>query len=222
MYRRLSIISRQLEELGLTHEKNYPMMLRRLANSDNTAPLRTLLSILEPVKEYRRYQMRPQTMLSPLTGLVDAARPDSEAFRQFASKVDGFISDAPRFALHRESINDTLVQWRAAGVALGPIIDRAPALQEVRPLANNLSDISQAGLEAMTYLSAGDAATTEWRDAQLAKLDEAAKPKAALEFVVVGNVRKLVIAAAELPQLKSSTPAEWRQRVMRLANPTIK
>jgi hypothetical protein len=74
----------------------------------------------------------------------------------------------------------------------------------------------------MTYLSAGDAATTEWRDAQLAKLDEAAKPKAALEFVVVGNVRKLVIAAAELPQLKSSTPAEWRQRVNRLANPTTK
>src|SRR5258705_2818977 len=54
MYRRLSVMSRQLEELGLTHEKNYGMLLRRLANSDHTAPLRTLASILEPVKEYRR------------------------------------------------------------------------------------------------------------------------------------------------------------------------
>jgi hypothetical protein len=77
-------------------------------------------------------------------------------------------------------------------------------------------------LEAVTYLSTGDAATTEWRDAQLAKLDEAAKPKGALEFVVISSVRKLVIGAAELPQLKSATPADWQQRVMRLAGPTIK
>src|SRR6266436_3071309 len=94
MYRRLSVISYQLEELGLTHEKNYGMLLRRLAGSDDTGPLRTLASIIEPVKEYRRYQMRPQTMLSPLTGLVDAARPDSETARQFASHVDGFLADA--------------------------------------------------------------------------------------------------------------------------------
>ncbi len=222
MYRRLSVISLQLEELGLTHEKNFGMLLRRLAGNENTGTLRTLASVVEPVKEYRRYQMRPQTMLSPLTGLVDAVPPESEPARRFASIVDGFISDAPRFALYRQDINDTLVQWRTAGVALGPIIDRAPALQEARPLANNLSDMAQAGLEAMTYLVAGDAAPTEWRDSQLAKLDEAAKPKAALELVVVSSVRKLVIGAAELPQLKSSGPAEWRQRIMRLANPTIK
>jgi hexosaminidase len=222
MYRRLSVVSRQLEELGLTHEKNYGMLLRRLANSDQTAPLRTLASILEPVKEYRRYQMRPQTMLSPLTGLIDAVRPDSEAARQFASIVDSFISDAPRFALYRQNINDTLVQWRTDGVALGPIIDRSPALQEARPLATDLSDIAQVGLEAVTYLSAGEAATPQWRDAQLAKLDQATKPKAALEFVVISSVRKLVIGAAELAELKSTTPAEWQQRVMRLANPTIK
>jgi len=50
MYRRLSVVSRQLEELGLTHERNYGMLLRRLAASENTAPLRTLASIVEPVK----------------------------------------------------------------------------------------------------------------------------------------------------------------------------
>ena len=60
----------------------------------------------------------------------------------------------------------------------------------------------------MSYLSTGDAPTTEWRNAQLARLDEAAKPKAALEFVVITSVRKLVIAAAELRQLRSTTPAE--------------
>ena len=70
----------------------------------------------------------------------------------------------------------------------------------------------------MSYLSSGDAPTAEWRQSQLAKLDEAAKPKAALEFVVIISLRKMVIAAAELPQLRSMTPAEWNKRVTTLAN----
>src|SRR5207237_1942355 len=119
MYRRLSVVSRELEELGLTHEKNYGMLLRRLAASENTSPLRTLASIVEPVKEYRRYRMRPQTMLSPLTGMVDAARPDSEAARQFAANVDAFLSDAPRFALYQQEIDQALLEWQNAGRALG-------------------------------------------------------------------------------------------------------
>src|SRR6267154_230714 len=217
MYRRLSVISRQLEELGLTHEKNYGMLLRRLAASEDTGPLRTLASIIEPVKEYRRYRMRPQTMLSPLTGLVDAARPDSEMARQFASNVDVFLSDAPRFALYRSDLEHTMAEWQTASRALGPMIDRSPALQEARPLANNLSSIAEAGLEAMSYLSAGNAPTAEWRKVQLARLDEAAKPGAALEFVVITSVRKLVIAAAELPQLDGTTPAEWKKRVTTMA-----
>ena len=145
MYRRLSVISRQLEEVGLTHEKNYGMLLRRLAASDNTGPLRTLASIVEPVKEYRRYQMRPQTMLSPLTGLVDAARPDSETARQFAANVDAFLSDAPRFAVYRPNLEHTLAEWQTASRALGPMIDGSPALQEARPLAGNLAAIADAG-----------------------------------------------------------------------------
>jgi hypothetical protein len=51
----------------------------------------------------------------------------------------------------------------------------------------------------------------------LAKLDEAAKPKAALEFVVITSVRKLVFGAAELSQLRSTTPAEWKKRVTIMA-----
>jgi hexosaminidase len=222
MYRRLSVISCQLEELGLTHEKNYGMLLRRLAGREDTGPLSTLASIIEPVKEYRRYQMRPQTIMSPLTGLVDAARPDSETARQFTAHVDAFLSDAPRFDLYRANINEALVEWRTAGLALGPMIDHSPALQEARPLASNLSDIAEAGLEAMSHLAAGDAATTQWRDAQLVKLDEAAKPKAALEFVVISSVRELVIAAVELPELKSTTPAEWQKRIKTLAGPAKK
>jgi len=114
MYRRLSVVSGQLEELGLTHERNYQMLLRRLAGHSEIAPLSTLASLIEPVKEYRRYQMRPQTMLSPLTGLIDATPPESESARHFAMMVGAFIGDAPRFALYRSNINEALGEWRSA------------------------------------------------------------------------------------------------------------
>jgi hexosaminidase len=219
MYRRLAVVSVRLEELGLTHEKNQAMMLRRLAGGAYPAALETLASVVEPVKEYRRYQQRPQTMLSPLTGLIDAARPDSAASRGFARRVDLILSDAPRFALHFSTLRDTLTAWRDAGPVLEALIDRSPALAEARPLARDLSAAGTIGLEALSYIQQGVAPTAEWRDARLAALAEVAKPKAALEFPFVQSVRELVVAAYEQPQLKTSAPSEWRNRVRELATP---
>ena len=219
MYRRLSVVSARLEEFGLTHEKNQGMMLRRLAGGAESEALRTLASLVEPVKEYRRYRQRPQTMLSPLTGLVDAARPDSAAAREFARRVDGLLADAPRFGAHARTLRDTLAGWRDAGPALEALIDRAPALAEARPLARDLSAAGAVGLEALSYLSEGVAPSAEWRDSRLAALDEAAKPKAALEFPFIPALRELVVAASEQPQLRTTTPDEWRRRVRELASP---
>src|SRR5438105_4561581 len=222
MYRRLSVVSAQLEELGLTHEKNQAMMLRRLAGGSDSWALRTLASVVEPVKEYRRYQQRPQTMLSPLTGLVDAARPDSDAARRFAGEVDALLSDAPRFETYSREIENTLNEWHNAGPELEALIDGSPALAEARPLAGDLSQIGTIGLEALSYMTKGVAPNSEWRNARLAALDEAAKPKAAVEFVVIQSVRALVVAAAELPALKQTTPGEWKTRVKTLAAPPAK
>nr|MDQ3804929.1 family 20 glycosylhydrolase [Acidobacteriota bacterium] len=222
MYRRLAVVSVRLEELGLTHEKNQAMMLRRLAGGRETGPLQTLVSVVEPVKEYRRYQQRPQTMLSPLTGLIDAARPDSEAARRFASAVDALLADAPRFDAHAMQLRTTLTQWRNAGPELEAMIDRSPGLHEARPLAKDLAELGTTGLEALSYISRGVAPPAEWRDARLAALDAAAKPKAALEFPVVPSVRQLVVAAYELPRLGQMTPAAWREQVKTLAAPPAK
>ena len=194
MYRRLAVISLQLEELGLTHKKNQDMMLRRLLRSDDIGPLRTLVSILEPVKEYRRYDQRPQTMLSPLTGVVDATTPDSEAARKFARMVDAFLADAPRYQLYRAELSQMLADWQTSGATLEPLIDRSPSLKEVKPLAMNLSVLGETGLEAMSYLKLNLPSTSDWRTAAQLKMDEAAKPYGALEFVVIPSVRKLILA----------------------------
>jgi hypothetical protein len=76
-----------------------------------------------------------------------------------------------------------------------------------------------AGLEALSYLSKGSVPSAGWRDTQLALLDEAAKPKAALEFPFITSLRELIVAAYEQPQLKTMTAADWRKRVKQLAAP---
>jgi hexosaminidase len=217
MYRRLAVIRVQLEELGLTHEKNVEAMLRRLAGSDDIGPLRTLASVVEPVKNYDRHRHQQLTAHTPLTRLVDAARPDSEAARRFAALVEGLLSDAPRFHLNRERLREVLSEWRNTQPALQVIMDRSPVLREAEPLAKDLAEIGSAGLEALAYLSAGVAPSAAWRQARLALLDEAAKPKAALEFPFITAAKELILAAAELPQLDGAQPAEWRKRVRSLA-----
>jgi hexosaminidase len=198
MYRRLAVISLQLEELGLMHKRNQEMMLRRLVRNDDIGPLRTLVSVIEPVKEYRRYQFRPQTMLSPLTGVIDATPPDSETARKFMFMVKEFLNDGPRYQLYRSELSQMLGDWQTAGASLGPMIDRSPAIREIKPLAHSLSQLGETGMEAVTYLKLGMPPPREWREASLAKVDEAAKPAGALEFVVIGGVKQLVNTAADI------------------------
>jgi hypothetical protein len=135
-------------------------------------------------------------MLSPLTGVVDATLPDSEVARKFAWMVKEFLDDAPRYQLYRAELSQMLAEWQTASASLEPVIDRSPALKEVKPLAQNLSHLGETGLEAISYLKLGMPPPREWRDTSLAKVDEAAKPYGALEFVVIGSVKQLVNAAA--------------------------
>ena len=91
-----------------------------------------------------------------------------------------------------------LAAWQTAGASLGPVIDRSPALKEVKPLAHTLSQLGATGLEAISYLKLGMPPPRDWREQSLAKVEEAAKPYGALEFVVIAGVKQLVNAAAEV------------------------
>lgn len=222
MYRRLRIISVQLEELGLTHERNQRVLLRRLAGHQDIAPLETLASVVEPLKQYNRGKQRWTTMLAPLTAFVDAARPDSETARRFNAQVEALLGDAPRFQTKREALQKWLTHWRDVQPEIEAIIAQAAALRDTEILAKELAELSAAGLEAMTALTTGQAPTAQWRTEKMALLERAAKPKpAAVEFAILPGIRQLIIAAAELPQLQTTSPAEWRQRIKALAETTV-
>jgi hypothetical protein len=78
------------------------------------------------------------------------------------------------------------------------MIDRSPALREVKPLAQSLTQLGSTGLEAISYLKLGMPPPREWRETSLAKIDEAAKPYGALEFMVIGAMKQLVNSAGDL------------------------
>ncbi|NOT46381.1 MAG: family 20 glycosylhydrolase [Acidobacteria bacterium] len=194
MYRRLGLVSIQLEELGLTHRKNRTMLLRRLVQGEDISGLQTLISLVEPVKQYRRYQQRPQTMLSPLTGLVDAAQADADGVLRFNQAVKDAL-DKNSSTRNLNEVRTLLANWREAARSLQPVMENSPSLFEAKQLANDLEILSAIGMEALSFIEAKSVPPNGWREEKLKNLTEIAKPKAALEFRVVESVEKLVEAA---------------------------
>ena len=195
MYRRLAVIGYQLEELGLTHRRNQHVLLRRLAMGQNISPLETLVSIIEPVKEYRRYRLRPQTMLSPLTGLIDAAQPDARGARVFNKAVNEMLNGINP-AANAALLRSMLAEWRSREAGLQNVILDSPALAEAKQLSDDFRNLNLIIGEALDAIEKRAVQSAEWRDARTKTLDEIAKPKAALEIVIVASVKNLVDAAA--------------------------
>ncbi len=197
MYRRLDHISLQLEELGLQHERNQPMMLRRLCRCRDIAPLEVLLGTIEPVKVYRRGQQRKHTQFSPLTRMVDASWPDAAPAREFrwtvARLLDGDLADPVDIA----SVRGALESWQANDTAIEEILRTSPALAEVKPMSAALTEVSTIGLEALGYLTSTDVARdADWLRPRIERLEAAREPHGQTELMIVDPVTVLVCAAA--------------------------
>jgi hexosaminidase len=216
MYRRLEAVSVQLEEVGLRHRTYAGRMLRRLAGSEETHPLETLLGALRPTF-FGREKVRPITQQTPLTRLVDAAAPDPAASREFASAVAGLIEDAPRFQSRRERLRDILEEWRALQPSIRVMADRSPLMRDAVPLADSLAEMGAAGLEALQYLSHASAPPLGWREERLALLERVARTPSEVDFPILPALRQLIHAAAEQTQLRNLSAAEWSTRVRALA-----
>jgi hexosaminidase len=195
MYRRLDVISLQLEELGLTHRKNQAMLLRRLANAKDISPLQTLVDMVEPVKIYQRYQQRPQSMLSPLTGLIDAAQADAPNARAFNKLVQKVLANKSSDDI--KELTRYFAEWQNTSYQLQPIMENNPSLFEAKQLAADLEDLGKIGMEITDLIQNGKPSAPEWRQAKLKRLAEIAKPKGALEFQVVESMKKLVELVSE-------------------------
>ncbi|MDZ7341496.1 MAG: family 20 glycosylhydrolase [candidate division KSB1 bacterium] len=202
MYRRLERISFHLEKLGLQHEKNYEMMLRRLTNNTDITALKTLVDVIEPVKNYNRPAQRKHTSFSPLTRVVDAARPDAPMAREFRWRIERLLSSAEHAAGELTTIREQLLIWKNNHAALLTTIRMSPMLKEITTLSEDLSIVAGIGLEALGYLMNGTQADQNWMQGSLAKLQQAKQPRGQSELMIVDAVEKLVWKAAGVKDQK--------------------
>jgi hexosaminidase len=198
MYERLDRISIQLEELGLTHEKNYEMFLRRLAGNNDISALRTFVDILEPIKLYKRISTKEVHYAtdSPFTRVVDAARPDARVARHFNNLIDQFLVDRKNDTIIQE-IKSYLQLWSVNHGELVKLIRKNPVLKEVETLSADLAAISDIGLESLNILINRKQGDFSWYKASLEKLRRAKIPRGQAEIAIIPGIQTLVGSTRE-------------------------
>jgi hexosaminidase len=196
MYRRMKIVSLELESLGLRHMSYRPAYMRRLANSYDTRALEVLLEVIEPLKIYERNSGDTMyTVFSPFTKLADVAIPDPELPHIFNALTDGYLSS--RTKENEKRIRDQLIIWKNNHQQYLTLVKNSPVLKEGEILSLNLSRIAASGLEALDYLQQGNNAPKEWVSRQLVILKNAREQGGRCDLQVIDPIEKLVLAASD-------------------------
>ena len=197
MYARMVYASKWLDAYGLMHNANYVPMLERMTNGADTAALKNLADVVEPVKGYAREGLAKTeaTSQTPLNRVIDAARPESLTARDFNQLVDEFLAGKIKPGMEIQ-IRSTLDKWKNNEVQLEPAAQGSALVQEVAPLSHDLSALAAAGLQALDYLDRGEKAPQAWKTQQIALAQSAIQPRAQLLLLVASPVQKLIQASA--------------------------
>jgi hexosaminidase len=199
MYTRMHAISLGLDSLGLTHNTAREEMLHRMAGTADLSSLRVLADVVEPVKDYNRWDdaKGPIDFHSPLTRLIDAAYPESDTALQFGALVNQYIQSGYKDQTAASQIRTWLTLWRHNDGKLRPILQQSSLLQEDIAISQNLAMLGAAGLQALDYLEKGQPEPDLWKSQQLAVIDQAKKPVAGLLLQIAAPVQQLVEAAPQ-------------------------
>jgi len=201
MYARLEDVSEKLEWIGLTHKSYYRKMLQRIAGSatpEEFAALKTLVDVLEPVKDYTREQTATYQASSgtPLNRVVDAAGPDSDVARHFDSAATAFISGACKDTASSTQLRTWLLQWQANDAALQSLAQKSSFVKEVAQSSQDLSAVAGIGLAALEAIAKGTKLSDDAKAQAAAKIADASKGNAQLLLVPTATIQKLVDAAS--------------------------
>ncbi|MGA9978358.1 MAG: family 20 glycosylhydrolase [Candidatus Sulfotelmatobacter sp.] len=198
MYTRLNAVSLRLEWLGLTHRSARTLMLQRMAGTENISALRVLADVVEPVKDYNRWDdaKGPIDFHAPLNRMIDAVYPESDVARNFGNLVQTFVQSGNKDQATEAQIRAYLTTWRDNDAKLHALLDREFLLQEVAPLSADLSALGAAGLQALDYLDKSQPVPDSWKTQQLAVVESAKKRQADLLLMVAAPVQQLIEGGA--------------------------
>jgi hypothetical protein len=199
MYARMHAVSFELEYLGLTHNAARERMLQRMAGTADINNLRVLADVVEPVKDYNRWndEKGPIDFHAPLNQLIDAAYPESDTARHFASLVQQFVQSGYKDQAAEAQIRTSLMTWRYNDAKLQPLLQKSALLREDSAISQNLAMLAAAGLQTLDYLDKGLPEPDLWKTQHMAVIDQAKKPVAGLLLQVTAPVQQLVEAVPQ-------------------------
>jgi hexosaminidase len=209
MYRRMFVLSRQLDELGLPHISNYERALRRLAGNVPIEHLEILTDVLTPVKGYRKMMSAmfkgpsASFQTTPLTSVSDIVFVDSETKRKFRALVKLYLEKHDKEAA--SGIRAYLLAWQQNDSALEPLFAGNKRLAEVQEHSVNLSAAATIGLEALDRADKALPADAAWVQKKSDELGNYEKSHNETEIAVIPEIASLV--TGHLAPEPSSYPA---------------
>jgi hexosaminidase len=197
MYRRLAVTSLRLSELGLGHNEHTAHLLHQsIGNGPDFQTMMTLVSLSQPVTFGQRHRLQEgMTQQTPLTRLIDAARPDPPARWSSLTMVERFVADSGRSAVLRDSLRQAFAAWQALAPAVHAVAVRKPLARDGVPAADALAKVAAVGTAALDRFGGSVVPTKAWQDSARAVLDSATGPQGLLRLAVVDAVRWLVEVA---------------------------
>jgi len=199
MYARLNAISLNLEWLGLTHRSARAPMLHRMTGDADISALRVLADVVEPVKDYSRWDEAKQGPIDfhvPLNRMIDTVYPESDIARHFNDLVQTFIQSGYKDKSSEATIRSFLTTWRDNDAKLHPLLSQSLLLRDDVILSQNLSALGTAGLEALDYIDKSQTPPDSWKTQQLGLTAQAAQRSDDLLLMVAVPVQQLIDASA--------------------------
>ena len=220
MYRRLRINSLKLEDVGLRHISGPEVLRRNMVLERDPEALEVLASVLEPVSFHERYQGQHTNGLTTLDRLVDAVVADPPSRQEIAGDVDALAGgvmvpppsdpklsvdlsgDVPPGATPPAEVavrrlRQRFLSWQAVEPRLLEDVQETPRLSDAAVRVEQLGELAQVGLSALTYLGSHTAPPAGWLAQQMSIIDAAEKPSVLVRFTFLQSMRKLVLAAAQ-------------------------
>jgi len=169
------------------------MLRRAVGDGSGFKALQALLELSQPVSFGQRHRLQVgMTQQTPLTRIVDAARPDPPARWASLTLVERFLADSGRTQALGDSLRREFIRWRALSLAVQEAAVREPFAREGRPAADALARTGAVGLAALDRLSGAVPTTQAWQDSARVALDGATGPQGLIRLVVVDAARWLV------------------------------
>ncbi|GAB5525582.1 MAG: hypothetical protein Roseis2KO_34540 [Roseivirga sp.] len=191
MYRRMEVISLQLEEHGLLHIASRDKILRKLSGGRDITALQTLNNITGPLQRYTRnpggtmYQS-----YSPFTLWADAAVADSKTARRFDSAVSAYLQN--QNARDGDYIKNQLLTWHDNHESLSKVINASPMLREIEGLSEQLMEVSRLGIEAIYLFEKNETPDLNWLSDAEKVLKKARLQGGRTELMNVNSIEAIV------------------------------